>query len=78
MEGQCAVKSQRRKNVFEYQTGYRIYENPMISKAVSLILPSQEITKSNIEKWITMMLFQILHQLLIIIYTRMKETLYRL
>ena len=35
----CAVKTQRRKNKFEYQNGYRIYENLMISKAASFILP---------------------------------------
>ena len=29
----CAVKTQRRKNMFEYQTGYRIYENLLVCKA---------------------------------------------
>ena len=47
----CAVKTQRRKNKFEYQTGYRIYENLMISKAASLILPPKNKTKTNVDTW---------------------------
>lgn len=43
----CAVKTQRRKNVFEYQTGVRIYESLLISKATSVILPKSEKDTSN-------------------------------
>ena len=33
----CAVKTQRRKNMFEYQTGYQIYENLLVCKASSIL-----------------------------------------
>ena len=33
----CAVKTQRRKNMFEYQTGYQIYKNLLVCKASSTL-----------------------------------------
>ena len=39
----CAVKTQRRKNMFEYQTGYRIYENLLVCKASSFLAGPKKI-----------------------------------
>ena len=39
----CAVKTQRKKNMFEYQTGYRIYENLLVCKASSTLAKKKEI-----------------------------------
>ena len=41
----CAVKTQRRKNMFEYQTGYRIYENLLVCKASSTLAKKRNCNK---------------------------------
>ena len=48
----CAVKTQRRKDIFEYQTGYRIYENLLVSTSASLLLSRDKNSISNVEKTI--------------------------
>ena len=45
----CAVKTQRRKSVFEFQTGFRIYESLLISNASSVFMPQKKTTKKFID-----------------------------
>ena len=46
------MKTEKRKDIFEYQTGYRIYENLLVSTSASLLLPQDKNSISNVGKTI--------------------------